>query len=295
MQDPIIDRKRGCFYGLAIGDALGAAVEFRHPGEFAPVTGYRGFGPHGLDAGQWTDDTSMALALADSIAEKGWNIRDQLDRYLNWFRNGEYSVNGICFDIGGTTRNALYDFESNGTIIADSDLSNSGNGSIMRLAPVPIKYHDHPDLQKYLSESSKTTHASVQCVDACIALGNILSALIHGDSKEESLCIKTNLNNDYCTLISNIIKNRSYISEQNIVGSGWVVKSLEAALWAFYHSSSFEECVLKAVNLGNDSDTTGAIAGQLAGALYGFNGIPQHLIDGLDKKDVIEKYLEPIL
>jgi ADP-ribosylglycohydrolase len=98
------DRQRGALIGLAIGDALGAAVEFSCPGSFAPVTGYRAGGQHGLDAGEWTDDTSMALALADSIASVGWNLNDQADRYVQWWKTGKYSVNGRCFDIGITIR-----------------------------------------------------------------------------------------------------------------------------------------------------------------------------------------------
>ena len=100
------DRHRGALIGLAVGDALGAAVEFSSPGSFAPVTGYRGGGPHGLKAGEWTDDTSMALALADSIASVGWDLNDQANRYVEWWKTGKYSVNGRCFDIGITTRSA---------------------------------------------------------------------------------------------------------------------------------------------------------------------------------------------
>jgi ADP-ribosyl-[dinitrogen reductase] hydrolase len=100
------DRQRGTLIGLAVGDALGAAVEFMSPGTFKPVTGYRGGGPHGLGPGEWTDDTSMALALADSIAKVGWDLNDQADRYIRWWRKGDYSVNGRCFDIGIATRGA---------------------------------------------------------------------------------------------------------------------------------------------------------------------------------------------
>ena len=101
------DRRRGTLIGLAVGDALGAAVEFKSPGSFTPVTGYRNGGPHGLEAGEWTDDTSMALALADSIATAGWDLNDQADRYVQWWKSGKYSVNGRCFDIGITTSRAL--------------------------------------------------------------------------------------------------------------------------------------------------------------------------------------------
>lgn len=289
----MLDKKRGCFYGLAIGDALGAAIEFRMPGEFEPVVGYRGFGPHGLEAGEWTDDTSMALALADSLAN-GFNQEDQLKKYASWFQNGEYSVNGICFDIGNTTRQALYNFIDYGTLKADDDPANSGNGSIMRLAPVVIKYAGHLVIP-YCIESSETTHASSQCTDACLALGKILESLIMGDTKEQALNPELFQSTPLCRLVRDVVVGESYKKGENIRGSGWVVKSLEAALWAFYTSESFEETVLKAVNLGEDSDTTGAVAGQLAGAYWGYSGIPQKLIDGLANKEMIDKYLNPIL
>ena len=136
------DRRRGAILGLAIGDALGAAVEFQPPGSFAEVTGFRVGGPHGLDAGEWTDDTSMALALADSIAEVGWDLEDQAQRYVKWWRTGIYSVNGRCFDIGITTVRALQRFRETGDPLTSGDPSPraSGNGSIMRLAPVPAAY-----------------------------------------------------------------------------------------------------------------------------------------------------------
>src|SRR5881275_1276655 len=133
------DRRRGALIGLAVGDALGAAVEFKSPGSFAPVTGYRNGGPHRLEAGEWTDDTSMALALADSIASVGWDLNDQASRYVEWWRTGKYAVNGRCFDIGITTRSALGSFAARKSALTSGDRSDraSGNGSIMRLAPVP--------------------------------------------------------------------------------------------------------------------------------------------------------------
>jgi ADP-ribosyl-[dinitrogen reductase] hydrolase len=142
------DRRRGAFLGLAVGDALGAAVEFKAPGSFPPVTTYRNGGPHGLKAGEWTDDTSMALALADSIAAVGWDLNDQANRYLEWWSKGKYSVNGRCFDIGIATRSALSEFmdKKNAHTSGDRSERSSGNGSIMRLAPVPIRYaHLYPD------------------------------------------------------------------------------------------------------------------------------------------------------
>ena len=188
------DRQRGMLLGLAIGDALGAAVEFQPPGSFPPVTSYRAGGPHGFGPGEWTDDTSMALALADSIAEAGWDLDDQARRYVAWWKTGAYSVNGRCFDIGITTSGALARYRENGNARQSGDRSSraSGNGSIMRLAPVPIGFHRHfPDqidtLIERAVESSLPTHASPQCLSACACLAVILCGLAHGIPREEVL------------------------------------------------------------------------------------------------------------
>src|SRR6202140_2886624 len=184
------DRSRGALIGLAVGDALGAAVEFKSPGSFALVTGYRNGGPHRLQAGEWTDDTSMALALADSIATAGWDLNDQADCYVQWWKTGKYSVNGRCFDIGITTRSALGNFLANKDALASGDRSDraSGNGSIMRLAPVPIRYaHFYPtkveEISRLAEESSLPTHASEQCRSACRYLATMLAALIYGEDR----------------------------------------------------------------------------------------------------------------
>ena len=176
------DRQRGCLIGLAVGDALGAAVEFKPPGSFQPVAGYRAGGPHGLDPGEWTDDTSMALSLAASIAQAGWDLNDQARRYVSWWQEGAFSVNGRCFDIGITTQSALSRFATSGNArgTGDSAEGASGNGSIMRLAPVPIRFLDHfPDqiaqLAKLAVESSLPTHASLHCLSACRYMAIVLA------------------------------------------------------------------------------------------------------------------------
>jgi len=286
------DKQRGCMYGLAIGDALGAPVEFYQVGSFEPVVNYRAGGAFSLQAGEWTDDTSMALALADSIAH-GWDTTDQLKRYIDWFHNGTYSVNGNCFDIGTTTRYALTQFELTQQIKADDDDACSGNGCIMRLAPVPIKYWASSELIPNLVESCRTTHGSQQCIHTTVAMGLILTDLFGGASKQEAIENCGRASQNIPKVLKNVLEG-SYATSK-VQGSGWVIASFEAALWAFTSGNSFEEVVLKAVNLGDDADTTGAVAGQLAGAFYGYSGIPQHLIDGLAKKEMIDKYLNPLL
>ena len=303
------DRCRGALVGLAVGDALGAAVEFRSPGSFAPVTCYRSGGPHGLKAGEWTDDTSMALALADSIGMAGWDIHDQAQRYVDWWKTGKYSVNGRCFDIGITTRSALGNYVAQKDALNSGDRSDraSGNGSIMRLAPVPMRFgHLYSgqldELSRLAEESSIPTHASEQCASACRYLATVLAALIHGEDRGEVLSPdwrplqQLNDIKPLHPLIQEIAQG-SFRQKQPpaIQGSGWVVKSLEASLWAFHNSKSFDEAVLKAVNLGDDADTTGAICGQLAGAYWGESGISESLRSGVARMDMVEKALAGIV
>lgn len=233
--------------GLAIGDALGAAVEFKRPGTFEPVTGFRRAGPHGFAAGEWTDDTSMALALADSIASVGWDLRDQATRYVRWMRKGEYSVNGRCFDIGCTTGTALVEFEHLGNPLTCGDVidRSSGNASIIRLAPVPIRYHsllfeDIRQLTQLAAESSLVTHASPKCLSACRYLGLVLAGLVTGMDKEEvpspswpmlqEACSHGRLHPDIGEVAGDSFRTRQ---PPQIAGSGYVVRSLEATPWAF--------------------------------------------------------------
>jgi len=304
-----LDRQRGMLVGLAVGDALGAAVEFSAPGTFAPVTGYRAGGPHGLSPGEWTDDTSMALALADSIAEAGWDLNDQAQRYVQWWKMGKYSVNGRCFDIGVTTKNALSRFVA----IRDAQVSGnpmegaSGNGSIMRLAPVPIAFAAFfPDrlelLLEKLVDSSRPTHASPQCLSACAYLGLVLVGLVHGAPRDDvlhpdwrPLCRRREILPLHAEVEA--VARGSYRKRNppQIRGSGYVVASLEAALWAFQGAGDFREAVLRAVNLGDDADTTGAVCGQLAGACWGESGIPNEWREGLAQRAMIERALEELL
>ncbi|MFM7315448.1 MAG: ADP-ribosylglycohydrolase family protein [bacterium] len=304
-----LDRKRGMFLGMAIGDALGAAVEFKRRGTFEPVTGFRAGGPHGLNAGEWTDDNSMALALADSIAETGWDLDDQARCYLAWWQKGKYSITGDCFDIGITTRQALRQFEltGNARTAGPTDEFSSGNGSIMRLAPVPIAFGHHfqenlGQLIKLAIESSLPTHGSAMCQSACAVFAVILSGLVSGEPKEAvtdpgwALWDQLAGHHQVHNQIAKVIRG-SYLekSRDQIKGSGFVVESLEAALWAFATTNSFEEAVLCAVNLGDDADTTGAICGQIAGACWGESGIPAKYLTNLAGRDMLESILGRII
>jgi ADP-ribosyl-[dinitrogen reductase] hydrolase len=279
-----IERYRGCLLGLAIGDALGTTLEFKPPGSFTPITDMIGGGPFNIAPGQWTDDTSMALCLAESLIEcQGFNPKDQMERYVRWWKEGHLSSTGECFDIGNTTRTALSAFLRTGNPFSGPTDSNSaGNGSLMRLAPVPLFYAGSPtEAIEKSGESSKTTHGAPTAVDACRYFGALIVGALNGEDKE------TILADYYCPdpgywqekpLIPEIAEIATGSFKQKnppkIRGTGYVVQSLEAALWAFFHSNTFEEGCLMAVNLGDDADTTGAIYGQIAGVYYGEDLIP---------------------
>lgn len=296
------DRVRGALLGLAIGDALGAAIEFRPPGTFDPVTGMRGGGPWGLEAGYWTDDTSMALCLAESLIEcGGFAPVDQLQRYVRWSRDGHLSSTGECFDIGNATASALRRFERTGDAYCGStDHAASGNGSLMRLAPAPLFFARDPAQAIAISgESSRTTHASAACVDACRYYGGLIASAAGGIAKEDLLSPGFSptadewANNTLHAEIAAVMEGSFREKEPPAIrGSGYVVESMEAALWAFAKSNSFADGCLLAVNLGDDADTTGAIYGQLAGAYYGMHGLPQEWLSQLAHVDLIIDYAD---
>ncbi len=285
MDVPTIDRCRGALVGLAVCDALGTTVEFRPPGSFQPMTDIVGGGPFHLKPGQWTDDTSMALCLAESlIAKGGFDPVDQLERYVRWYREGHLSSTGACFDIGGTTSQALHQFERTPEPFCGSTNPRAaGNGSIMRLAPVPLFFAGCPEAAIERSgDSSRTTHGARVCVDACRYMGGLIVGAVTGATKDELLAER------YCPLpgywqrhplapeIDEIARGAFKRREPPAIrGTGYVVQSLEAALWAFHKARDFRDGALLTVNLGDDADTTGAVYGQIAGAFYGYDGIPE--------------------
>jgi ADP-ribosyl-[dinitrogen reductase] hydrolase len=292
----------GSLAGLAVGDAVGTTVEFRSRGSFLPVNDMVGGGPFSLEPGEWTDDTSMALCLGQSLIERhGFDALDQQQRYLRWWKEGYMSSNGRCFDIGNTVRSALCRFEKTGEPYSgSSDAFSAGNGSIMRLAPVPMFYlFDPAQALEKSALSSRTTHQALPTIDACRFFGGLIIGALRGESKETLLAkFYSPVPNAWeahplCKEISDIARGSFHRkSEMEIRGSGYVVRSLEAALWAFATTDSFEEGCLKAVNLGEDADTTAAVYGQLAGAFYGYENIPAKWREKLAKRDIIEGIAE---
>ena len=284
------DRFRGCLLGLAAGDAVGTSVEFCARGTFEPVTGMTGGGAFNLEAGQWTDDTSMALCLAVSLLEqKEFDARDQMDRYCRWRYEGYLSSSGRCFDIGNTVAAALGRFQQGGEPFAGSrDPYSAGNGCIMRLAPIPMFYcPDFEWVERYAAESSRTTHGAKECLDACRLFGRIICRALQGKPKDEVAYADSESFKGAEKIEAIARGTYRPKSSADIRGSGYVVESLEAAMWCFAHTDSFENAILTAANLGDDADTTAAVCGQLAGAYYGASQIPKGWLEQLAERTTI--------
>lgn len=292
------DRYRGALLGLAAGDALGTTLEFKSRGSFTPLTDMIGGGPFNMKPGEWTDDTSMALCLAESLVEKqGFDPIDQLTRYVSWWRDGKYSVKGYCFDIGITTAGALRRFETHGHPHSGStDPGAAGNGSLMRLVPAPLAFAADPATAvRRAGDSSRTTHGAAECVDACRYYGGLLVGAIQGRSKDELLAPGFALlpglwdAEPLAPKVAAVAAGSFRMKDESAIrGSGYVVHTLEAALWAFATTDAFRAGALKVVNLGEDADSTGAVYGQLAGAFYGVDGIPAEWRAKLAMREEIE-------
>jgi ADP-ribosyl-[dinitrogen reductase] hydrolase len=297
------DRVRGALIGLAAGDALGATNEFKRPGTFTPITDMVGGGPHMLQPGQWTDDTSLALCLAESLVEcREMDAGDQLQRYVRWWRKGHLSSTGRCFDIGTTTSEALRRFEKTGSTTDASDRSRAPNGSLMRLAPVPMLYWtDAQAAVDHAAASSRTTHGSALPVDTCRYLAALVVGAIRGVPKDELLAPfyspvpglweSSPLEPEVAAVAAGSFRSKA---PPAIRGTGYCVDALEAALWAFNASHDFRTGALLAVNLGDDADTTGAIYGQVAGAFYGERSIPEEWRSRLALREVLDRSAETL-
>jgi ADP-ribosyl-[dinitrogen reductase] hydrolase len=290
------NRFRGCLLGLAVGDAVGTTVEFMPRGSFQRITDMVGGGPFHLKAGQWTDDTSMALCLATSLIEKkGFNAIDQMNRYWNWYKNGYLSSTGRCFDIGNTVGFALDRYHRTGNPFSGSDSPNmAGNGSLMRLIPIPMFYF--PDREKvihFAGESSRTTHAAQECIDACQLFAEMIYLALSGQNKDQILFdTKAQVSAPKVKAIADGSYSSKLITQ--IHGTGYVVESLEAALWCFYQTNTFELAILQAANLGDDADTTAAICGQIAGAFYGESSIPTKWLEQLFMRNEITELADQL-
>ena len=277
--DAATDRAVGALLGLAVGDAIGTTLEFSTRDARPPLTDMVGSGPFHLAPGQWTDDTAMALGLGYSLAERGaFDPRDCMSRFVNWYRWGAYSCTGTCFDIGWTTRTALQSFEKGGEPFAGSTSPDSaGNGSLMRLSPVAIwgARRGEAEIVQVARDQSRLTHGAHECLAACEGYALLTARAILGARPPELL--------DASPLTAPVTERLDAVfaggwrdkDRAAISSSGYVVDSLEAALWCVDGTGSFEQAVLLAANLGDDADTVAAITGQLAGAIYGASAIPE--------------------
>jgi ADP-ribosyl-[dinitrogen reductase] hydrolase len=285
-----LDRSKGSLLGLAAGDALGTALEFSVRDRSPRVTELNGGGPFDLPPGVWTDDTSMALCLADSLLAKArFDPADVMDRFLRWQREGENSPIGRCFDIGNATAGALRRCELDRQPFAgDPSPRVAGNGSLMRLTPVVIFAQRDPQAAVTLArEQSRLTHAAPEAVDACAFFATLLVEALSGGSPHDILAPRPWAGTPAVAAIAGGSwrgKARSDISS-----SGYVIHTLEAALWCVGRRASFEDAVIEAANLADDADTVAAVTGQLAGALHGIHGIPARWLDRLAWRERIER------
>ena len=281
--DDLRDRAVGAMVGLAVGDALGAAIEFKPKPRFALLEDMRDGGPHHLKRGQWTDDTAMALALADSLLhDPALDPNDLMTRFLDWYERGTYSCTGACFDIGNTTRSALMRFKRDLSPLAgSSSASASGNGALMRLAPVAVcHWSSREEMLRVAELQTRTTHGSPATFTASATFAAMLADAIAGQGLADILSGKA---------ATRIDGGWRGLHRDRIHGSGYVAKSLQAAVWAVSRTTDFRSAVLLAANLGDDADTTAAIAGQLAGAVYGLSGIPGEWLDALAWRERLEQ------
>lgn len=276
------DRARGALIGLAVGDALGTTLEFEARDAHRLHTEMTGGGPFGLDPGVWTDDTSMALALADSLLTRGrLDAADLQDRFGRWMEHGDYSPTGTCFDIVVTTRQALARYRRTGDPFAGpTGEDTAGNGSLMRLGPAVLFALDNPAACRMLAaQQSRTTHGAPQAVQACAFFADLLRRAIGGEGKESLL---SGQDWDGHPAVQ-VVAAGSWRGKARtaIRSSGYVIHTLEAALWSVAETDNFEAALVLAVNLADDADTVGAVTGQLAGAIYGMDALPARWLDKL--------------
>lgn len=276
-----LSRARGALVGLAVGDAVGTTNEFKVAGTFKPITDMVGGGPFLLKPGQWTDDTSMALCIADSLLAKGrYDSLDVMERYQRWFSKGYRSSTDRCFDIGGQVRAALFDFEHEQRVPVTAERSNrAGNGAIMRLAPVVIAGFEHREIREIVVTaglSARETHYSVEAEAATEVFAALLVGALLGWAPEHIINVGwASTGPAFDEMAARVIstdpaERASWESET----SGYIVHGLRLAVHGLLDFGSFDEAVLAIANMGGDADTNAAIYGQLGGAYFGVEAIP---------------------
>ena len=296
--------------GVVIGDALGCPVQFKSRAEVAkhPITGMRGNGTFNLPAGSWTDDSSLTLALLDSIKRLNTiDLHDIMNNFVQWMDNGAFTPFGHAFDIGRGTMNSIlkYKREKNPLKCGSCDERNNGNGSLMRIMPVCLfcvnKRLNDDDAIRIIHQVGSLTHAHLRSNIACGLYYFMVKAILENDGTLLDR-LQTGLNHGFSFYKKFLVdqKNVGYYDrlknltvfagtpEDAIKSSGYVVDTLEAAVWSLLNTNSFDSALLLAVNLGDDSDTVAAIAGGLAGLFYGYDAIPKNWLQAIQKRDMID-------
>lgn len=297
----MLNKIKSVMLGHAVGDALGVPVEFssREFLEDNPVSDMIGYGTYNVPAGTWSDDTGMSLCALESLSKGVVNYDDIMQNFGDWYYHNKFTATGVMFDVGNTCADAIesyFELQYPAEKCGGSSEMTNGNGSLMRIHPFVLYNYYHGDKQDndIIIKASSLTHAHQISIDGCIIYTYILRALLEKPLKESiyeglfkakydvySKCYKRLLEGDIAT-----------VNKTNIKSSGYIVDSLEAAIWCLLTTESYSDCVLKAVNLGGDTDTIAAIVGGLAGALYGFDAIPKKWLNTLKKKDYIENMCE---
>ncbi len=298
---------KGMLLGLATGDALGVPVEFesRMTLKNTPVENMRAFGSWSQPAGTWSDDTSLTIATMESISRLGKiDYQDIMENFLRWYEREDFTATGERFDIGNTTRAAILRFSRRilpPTKCGATDDNTNGNGSLMRILPATLYLYGTRgnignDELKIIHEFSALTHGHIISQISCGIYSLIAAQILNGKNISESFLIGINdAKNFYST--NEAFKNFSRLCDENfaalnedkIYSSGYVVDTLEAALWCLLNTSDYKSLALKAVNLGGDTDTVAAVAGGLAGIFYGAESIPAEWLATLKKRDYLEK------
>jgi ADP-ribosyl-[dinitrogen reductase] hydrolase len=288
---------QGALLGLAVGDAMGAPVKFRTKGAEALVKDMTEGGPLNVRMGEWTDETATALCLAASLIDSNASDpQDQLDRYNKWRRNGYLSATGQAIDVSATMRTALDKFEATGEAYCGGTSKEwADNDAICRIAPIAMLWAQDPkEAIEMAVESARTTHAAKEALDSAALLTGMLVGILRGDKKEKILTdFYSPFGDDwgdfsFCDEVAEVTGG-SFRKDKptDISGDGFAPETLEAALWAFYRSNDFEQGTILAINLGGDSDSTGAVYGQLAGAYYGVQAIPIRWREKIMKRELI--------
>ncbi len=303
----IKEKIKAVMLGHAVGDALGVPVEFckREELDEDPVTEMTSFGTYPVPVGCWSDDTSMSVAALDSLASGKLDFDDIMVKFGAWYYDDEYTPTGETFDVGSTCRSAIDNYFTYHKAVGECGLTcerSNGNGSLMRIHPFSlVAWYNREMREKWesvIEKASALTHAHERSKLACKIYTLVLFQLLDAPDKET---VRLALKTAGCRYEASSERERykrifapdfAELPREEIKSSGYVVDTLEAALWCVLTTDNYRDCVLKAVNLGDDTDTVAAVAGGLAGALYGYGSIPKEWLRALKRKDYIEEMCE---